>query len=169
MEACKLARKTIDSVKMRITLLVLAAVMLSSLVACGGGSSGSGNGGGGQTASIPASMTQPPVSSDPLQPRWLQIIYAPTISSTTPMVLNVAGASLSGGTQLILYPQQSQANNELWQFTQVGTSGSTSYGYFTSGLGDYPYNPYSNSNNQGMEYGVVPNARSVGFNVRITP
>ncbi len=142
-----MARKTIASARMRITLLVLAAVMLSSLVACGGGSSGGGNGGGGQTASIPPSMTQPPVSSDPLQPRWFQTIYAPTISSTIPMVLNVADASLSGGTQLILYPQQAQANNELWQFTKVGTSESTSYGYFTSGLGDYPYNPYTNSNN----------------------
>jgi hypothetical protein len=28
---------------------------------------------------------------------------------------------------------------------------------------------YNNSNNQGIEYGVVPNARSLGFNVRITP
>jgi hypothetical protein len=28
---------------------------------------------------------------------------------------------------------------------------------------------YSNSNNQGLEYAVVPNPRSIGFSLRITP
>src|SRR5271169_6721185 len=122
-----MSRQIIVSEHMSMVALLALAVL--TLAGCGGGSSGGSV--SPAPVSVPRSMTHPPVTLDPIQPRWFQIIYAPTLASAKPMLLNVQGASLLGGTQLILYPQQANALNEAWQFTQVGSSGSTSYGYFT--------------------------------------
>ncbi len=128
------------------------------LAGCGGGSGGSGF--APATVSIPRSMARPPETTDPAQPRWFQIIYAPTLTSQTPMVLNVEGAALLGGSQVILWPQQQSAANELWKFTKCCTSGNTVYGYYTSGLGDYPYNPYTSINNPAQSLVLSSNTGS---------
>jgi hypothetical protein len=71
--------------------------------------------------------------------QWFQIVYAPSIGTQNPMVLNVANGTAQGGENLILWPMQANSPNELWQYTQSGQ--------FVSGVGDYWYNTFTNSKN----------------------
>jgi hypothetical protein len=71
--------------------------------------------------------------------QWFQIVYAPSIGTQNPMVLNVANNTAQGGENIILWPVQVGASNELWQYTQSGQ--------FVSGVGDYWYNTFTSSKN----------------------
>jgi len=123
--------------------MLAAGIIQFSLVGCGGGG---GGGGGGSIQSpspdVPSSIIYPPPTNDPALPKWFYVVSGPTISTSTPLVLNVHGASLASANA-VLWPFQQNARNELWQFAVQSSDGGTTNGYFKSGLGDYAYNPYN--------------------------
>ncbi len=123
-----------------LALMLAAGIIQFSLVGCGGG----GSGGSIQSPSpeVPQSIIYPPPTNDPALPKWFYIVSGPTILTSTPLVLNVHGASLASANA-VLWPFQQNAENELWQFAVQSSEGGTTNGYFKSGLGDYPYNPYN--------------------------
>jgi hypothetical protein len=69
-------------------------------------------------------------------PLWFQIVYAPTLRSQSPQVLNVANNTAAGAEDIILWPLQANSRNELWQYTQSGQ--------FVSAVGDYWFNTFTN-------------------------
>lgn len=144
----------------RWILFVLAQGVMAACQVTGGG-------GGSPKSSdvhIPPSMLKVPVSRCaahgesgnsapcPLSPspaasgttpsavtQWFQIVYAPSLGTQPPMVLNVANNTAQGGENIILWPLQASSPNELWQYTQSGQ--------FVSGVGDYWYNTFTSSKN----------------------
>lgn len=96
-------------------------------------------------APVPAATASPSVV-----PQWFQIVYAPTLRSRTPLVLNVANNTAAGAENIILWPQQPNSRNELWEYTQSGQ--------FVSAVGDYWYNTFTSPKSpaQPMVISMVP-------------
>lgn len=152
--------KSIHSLTIHWILFVFAQGVIAACQVTGGGSSGINP--KDHNAHIPSSMLKVPVSrcaahgessggapcpSSPSPaasgttpsavPQWFQIVYAPSIGTQNPLVLNVANNTAGGGENIILWPLQANSRNELWQYTQSGQ--------FVSGVGDYWYNTFTSS------------------------